>query len=88
MAQTLSIRGLEAGLRGREREIMLAQALVERLHGLDRAVGSESKTMTWLKWAATCSKPVMTAFITLMNHAGETLMPWGMTSHPLEHKRP
>ena len=43
MAQKLSIRGLEAGLRGRELEVVLAQELVERVRGLDvsRRIGVE-----------------------------------------------
>ena len=43
MAQNIGIRGAEAGLRGRELEVMLAQALEERTHGLDvgRRVGVE-----------------------------------------------
>ena len=35
MTQKVSIRGPEAGLRGRELEHILAQALEKRTHGLD-----------------------------------------------------
>ena len=43
VAQKNSTRGHEAGLRGRELEVVLAQALEERTHGLDvsRRVGVE-----------------------------------------------
>ena len=77
----ISIRNPQAGLRGGELKVMLAQALEERPHCLDvsRRVGVEDDHI--VEVGATCSKPFTTSFITLTNHPGEALLPWGMTSH-------
>ena len=81
MAQTISIRGTKAGLGGREREVMLAQALEERTHGVDVDRWAESKTITSPRQAATCSKTYIFSLIALTNYPGGVLLPWGMTSH-------
>ena len=59
---------------------MLAQTLEERTHGLDvsRRVGVEDDHIVEV---GRHLKPFITSYRIFTNQPGETLLPWGMTSH-------
>ena len=75
VAHEIGVRRAESGFRGGELDVVLAQLLKEGTDGLTWAGGSKSYTITSSRYAATCSKPLVTLLITFINQPGDALLP-------------